>query len=58
MSKTAIALILIPTIVMVVMVFAAISTLYPCMGIYCGADGTSFYTLDYSVVEAYNATLK
>lgn len=44
-------------VITVIVAVSAMSTLYPCAGIYCAADGTSFYTFDYSVVKAYNATL-
>jgi hypothetical protein len=58
MSFTIKAVLLTTVLVFTMAVFAAISTLYPCNGIYCAEDGKSFYTLDYSKVEAYNKTLR
>lgn len=57
MSFTIKAVLLTTVLVFTVAIFAAISTLYPCAGIYCAKDGKSFYTLDYSKVVEYNETL-
>jgi hypothetical protein len=44
------------SLVAVMMLLAVVITfpMYECAGIYCATDGTSFWTFDYSVVEAYN----
>jgi len=41
-------------VLLIALALAVVYPSYECAGIYCAADGTSFWTWDYSKVQTYN----